>query len=181
MKKLVLVALVLFGGTMAFSQEIDLGIKAGANFSTITDASGLDNKTGFQAGVFAGLKFSDNVGIQADLLYSQQGAKFDLGDFDLTYVNIPVVLKFYVAQGFNLQAGPQFGFIVDDKIRTVIGDIEGQIDAEKTDVSGIVGAGYDFPFGIRLDARYNFGLTDVVKDGNGKNSVFSVALGYSFL
>jgi len=181
MKKLIFTALVLFIGTTAISQEIDLGLKLGANFANITDASGLDNKTGFQAGAFAGIKFTDNLGVQADLLYSQQGAKFDGGDFDLSYVNIPVVLKYYIAQGLNFQVGPQFGFVVDDKISTVIGDIEGQIEAEETDVSGIVGAGYDFPFGIRVDARYNFGLTKVIDNSDSKNSVFSVALGYSFL
>ncbi|WP_417872032.1 porin family protein [Winogradskyella sp.] len=184
MKKLIVAAITLFIGTTAFSQELDLGIKAGANFATISDANiDLSNRTGFQAGIFAGIKFTDKVGIQADLLYSQQGAEFDAGEFDLTYVNVPVVLKYYLVQGLNIQAGPQFGFIVDDNIKTVIGDIEKQIEAEKTDVSGVVGAGYDFPFGVRLDARYNFGLTDVskVNGSEGKNSVFSLALGYSFL
>ncbi len=183
MKKLIVAAVALFMGTTAFSQSIDLGIKAGANFANISDASGLSNKTGFQAGVFGGIKFTDKIGIQADLLYSQQGGEFSLGEFDLTYVNVPIVLKYYLIQGLNLQVGPQFGFIVEDKIKTVFNDIETNIDANKTDVSGVVGAGYDFPFGIRFDARYNFGLTDVAKEDGfkGKNSVFSLALGYSFL
>ena len=99
-------------------------------------------------------------------------------------MNVPVVLKYYLVQGLNVQAGPQFGFIVDDKISVnVLGDITRKAKAEDFDVSGIVGAGYDFPFGVRLDARYNFGLTDVSKENGfeGKNQVFSVALGYSFL
>lgn len=178
MKKLIVVALTVFMGTTAFSQSIDLGIKAGANFATLSDASGLSNKTGFQAGVFGGIKFTDNVGIQADILYSQQGAKFNGGDFDLTYVNVPVVIKYYLIQGLNIQAGPQFGFIVDDNISKVLGNIA---KAESMDVSGVVGAGYDFPLGVRVDGRYNFGLTDVIDGGNGKNSVISLAVGFSFL
>lgn len=181
MKKLIFAVITLFIGTTAFSQEIDLGVKAGANFANISDVDDLSSKTGFQAGIFAGINFTDKVGIQADLLYSQQGAEFDAGEFDLSYVNVPVVLKYYLVQGLNVQAGPQFGFIVDDKISLdVFGDIA---DAEKADVSGIVGAGYDFPFGVRVDARYNFGFTDVSKDvdGKNKNSVISIALGYSFL
>ncbi len=182
MKKVIAAFIVLFIGTHAFSQELDLGIKAGMNFANISDVDiDLTGRTGFQAGIFAGIKFSDKLGVQADLLYSQQGAEFDEGKFDLSYVNVPVVLKYYLVQGLNIQAGPQFGFIVDDKISLdIFGDIA---DAEKADVSGIVGAGYDFPFGIRLDARYNFGLTDVSKDvdGNNKNNVFSLAVGYSFL
>jgi len=183
MKKLIIAIVALAIGTTAFSQELDLGIKAGANFANISDASGLSNKTGFQAGIFGGVKFTDKVGIQADLLYSQQGADFDFGDFDLTYLNVPVVVKYYLFQGLNLQVGPQFGFIVEDKINVRAGDLIADAKAESFDLSGVVGAGYDFPFGIRLDARYNFGLTDVSEfEGyDGKNTVFSVALGYSFL
>ncbi len=182
MKKLIVIVVTLFIGTTAFCQDLDFGVKAGANFANISDASGLSNKTGFQAGLFAGVKFTDNLGVQADLLYSQQGAKFDAGDFDLSYINVPVVMKVYLVQGLNLQAGPQFGFIVNDNLPEVIGGDE-DYNAEKTDVSGVVGAGYDFPFGVRLDARYNFGFSDVSKNfgGNNKNNVFSVALGYSFL
>lgn len=184
MKKIIVAIVALAIGTTAFSQELDLGIKAGANFANISDASDFSNKTGFQAGIFAGVKFTDKVGIQADMLYSQQGAEFDGGEFDLTYINVPVVLKYYIIQGLNIQAGPQFGFVVDDEISfNVLGDINTKAKAEDFDLSGVVGAGYDFPLGLRLDARYNFGLTDVSKiDGaDGKNSVFSLALGYSFL
>lgn len=184
MKKLIVIVCVLFVGSSAFSQEIDLGVKAGANFANVSDVDDLSSKTGFQAGIFAGIKFTDKVGIQADVLYSQQGAKFDSGKFDLNYVNIPVVLKYYLVQGLNIQAGPQFGFIIDDKIYSdAFGTNSIDANAEKSDVSAVLGAGYDFPFGIRIDARYNFGLTDVSKTDNfkGKNNVFSLALGYSFL
>ncbi|WP_271424869.1 porin family protein [Aequorivita sinensis] len=184
MKKLMIAFCALFMGATAFSQNLDLGIKAGANFANISDVNDLSSKTGFQAGIFAGVKFTDKVGIQADVLYSQQGAEFDYGKFDLNYVNVPVVLKYYLVQGLNIQAGPQFGFILDDDIYVdVLGANSIKANAEKSDVSGIVGAGYDFPFGVRLDARYNFGLSDVSKtDGfEGKNTVFSLALGYSFL
>ena len=182
MKKLIVAIITLFIGTNAFSQEIDLGVKAGVNFSKISDVDNLSNKTGFQAGVFAGIKFTDKVGVQADVLYSQQGAEFDYGKFDVNYVNIPIVLKYYLVQGLNLQAGPQFGFVLDDDIyEESFGTNSIKVNAEKSDVSAVVGAGYDFPFGIRLDARYNFGFTDVLKDNKSKNNVFSVALGYSFL
>lgn len=182
MKKLIVALTALIMTTTAFAQGIDLGIKAGANFAKISDVSDLSSKTGFQAGVFAGVKFTEKVAIQADLLYSQQGAEFDYGKFDLNYVNVPIVLKYYLVQGLNVQVGPQFGFILDDEIyEESIGGVRFEENAEKSDVSGIVGAGYDFPFGVRVDARYNFGFTDVLENNDGKNNVFSIALGYSFL
>ncbi|HZH70094.1 MAG TPA: porin family protein [Flavobacteriaceae bacterium] len=175
MKKLILGVFAVFFAITSYAQGIDFGIKAGANFSTLTDATGLKNKTGFHGGVFLGLKFNDKIALQPELLYSQQGAEFDMGKVDLNYINVPVIVKYYLVQGLNIQLGPQFGFVVDDNISNAI------FEAEDFDVSGVVGAGYDFPFGIRLDARYNFGFTDVVKDTGSKNGVFSIALGYSFL
>jgi len=184
MKKLIFAALALITITTTQAQGIDLGIKAGVNFSNISDANDLDNKTGFVAGAFVGFKLSDNFGLQADLLYSQQGAEFDAGDFDLDYINVPIVAKIYLIKGLNLQVGPQFGFVVDKKTNFDLIDLSEQPDFEDTDVSGVVGAGYDLPFGLRVAARYNFGLTDIGKDepfDYGKNSVFTVSLGYSFL
>lgn len=178
MKNFILIVLTAFLTTSVISQEIDLGLKAGANFASITDASGLSNRTGFLIGVFAGVKFSDKLGIQGDLLYSQQGANLDPKDINLNYINVPIVLKYYLVQGFNLQAGPQFGFIVDDNIKDVLGNVN---EAESFDLAGVLGLGYDFPFGIRIEGRHNFGLTDVFNSIKGKNSVTSIAIGYSFL
>ncbi len=179
MKKLILIVFTIVITTTAFSQGVDFGIKAGANFATITDATGLSNRTGFVVGVFGGIKFNDKVAIQGDLLYSQQGADADPNKIDLNYVNVPIVLKYFIAQGFNIQAGPQFGFIVDDNIKEVVGNI---FAAESFDLTGVVGLGYDFPMGLRADARYNFGLTDVFNNNvEGKNSVITLSLGYSFL
>ena len=178
MKKLILILVATITVTTVSAQGLDLGIKAGANFANITDASGLSNKTGFVVGVFAGAKLGDKLAIQGDLLYSQQGAEFDGGSIDLNYVNVPVVLKYYVTENFNLQAGPQFGFIVDDNFTEVFGNIA---EAESFDLTGVAGVAYDFPLGIRVSGRYNFGLTDIMNSGSGKNSVITIAVGYSFL
>ena len=182
MKRTLFILAFFFATYSGFSQGLDLGVKAGANFANITDASNFESKTGFLAGVFLGIKFNDKIAIQPELLYSQQGADFDFGEFDLSYVNVPVVLKYYLVQGLNIQVGPQFGFVVDDKISfdNIAEGAEEAYDANSFDTSGVVGLGYDFPFGIRVDARYNFGLTEV-SDNGGKNSVVSLALGFSFL
>ena len=113
-----------------------------------------------------------------DVLYSQQGAAFDASDFELSYVNLPLVFKYYLAGGLNLQVGPQFGILVDDNVKELYTEV---VQAQSSDVSGIIGLGYDLPFGLRVDGRYNFGFTDVLKDLSGKNSVVTLAVGFSFL
>lgn len=180
MKRILMVVLVTFFTLNSYSQGLDFGFKAGVNFATINDASvSLDNRTGFHAGLFLALKFNDKFALQPEMLYSQQGADFDLGKFNLDYVNFPIVMKYYLINGLNVQVGPQFGFVVNDEIS--FAGIAGDAEAEKFDVGGLVGAGVDLPFGLRIDARYNFGFSNVSKDADGKNSVFSLALGYSFL
>ncbi|MBW2938964.1 PorT family protein [Aureisphaera sp. CAU 1614] len=181
MKKVLILLAITLSSTTFYAQDLDLGIKAGMNFSNITDATGLSNKTGFVFGAFAGAKLGDKVGIQGDLLYSQQGAEFDGGEIDLNYVNIPVVLKYFLTESIHIHGGPQFGFVVDDNVKSVFQDIEEDVDSKSFDLTGVIGVGVDLPFGIRLDGRYNFGLTDVFEGGDGKNSVVIVSAGYSFL
>ena len=185
MKKLLIVMITIGLSSQAFAQGIDFGIKAGVNFASIADATGLDNRTGFVAGIFVGGKLGDKLGVQADLLYSQLGAEFTAGKFDLDYVNVPIVLKYFITDAFHFHAGPQFGVLVNDNV-TAIGGVIDDIATNNFDLSGVVGVGVDLPMGIRLDGRYNFGLSDVLdnpenKESNGKNSVITLSVGYSFL
>lgn len=181
MKKVLIALLVIISTNTLSAQGLDFGVKAGVNFSSIRDASGLDNRTGFVAGIFLGGKLNDNLGVQADLLYSQQGAEFEFGSFDLDYINVPIVLKYFVSESLNIQLGPQFGVIINDDAQTLLGETINDIATNDFDISAVVGLGFDLPMGIRLDGRYNFGLTDVSKNSEGKNSVITLAVGYSFL
>src|SRR5690625_4303881 len=125
MRKLFFIVLIGFLGVgISTAQELDLGLKVGANFAEFSDVKGADlsNKTGFQIGAFAAIRMG-NVAIQPELLYSQQGAKFNHEKIELDYVNVPVMLKYYLIQGLNLQVGPQFGFVVNDNIGKVFNEI----------------------------------------------------------
>jgi len=186
MKKISILILAIVYSVQSFSQGLDFGIKAGINFSTISDAAGLDNKTGFVAGIFVGGKLNDKIGIQADLLYSQQGAEFNTGEFDLNYLNVPIVLKYFVTDKMHIHGGPQFGVLIDDKTQTVIGETINDIATNDFDISGVIGVGLHLPFGIRVDGRYSFGFTDVPNDPGmnftkGKNNVITLSVGFSFI
>lgn len=184
MKNLIFFLILTFLSLNTHAQGFDLGVKAGVNFANITDGDGLDSRTGFVLGAFTGFKVSDKIGVQVEALYSQQGAEFDLGSFDLDYINIPLLMKFYLSENIHLHAGPQFGVLVNDDTQSVVGEIVNDIAINDTDFTGVVGLGFDVPFGLRIDARYNFGLSEVPEDvvfSKGKNSVIQLSLGYSFL
>ena len=174
MKKIIFLSLMVLFTAKSLSQGVDLGIKVGANFATLTELPNVDTRTGLNFGAFFTIKFNDKIAIQGDVLYSQQGAEFDLDKVDLDYVNVPIVFKYYLVKKLNLHIGPQFGFLVSDFDASEFED-----SYESTDVSGVVGLGLDLPLGFRVDGRYNFGLTEFLPDL--KNNVFSLSVGWSIL
>lgn len=187
MKKL-LTLIVAMGITMAaFSQaQVAIGIKGGPNFAKL-DVSDLEgtykNRTGYHLGAFALFKFA-KIGIQPEIIYSQQGSKVEVpnsSDFEsnFSYVNVPVILKLYTVAGINLQAGPQFGFLTSAEFDG--DDVKDQL--KNSDLSLGLGAGWDLPFGLSIDARYNLGLSDVSDTSMAeiKNQVWQVSVGFKLI
>ena len=187
-------------GQQAFAQaEFAIGLKAGPNFATIdtesSAAANYKNRAGFHGGAFVLVKAA-KFGIQPEVIFSQQGSKVEIDsknfESNFSYVNIPVILKLYTIAGINIQAGPQFGFITNAEtpVRDQFGDVtvENVKDKMKTsDFTVALGLGWDLPFGLTLDARYNMGLSKIYEDApsqqteDAKNQVFQVSLGYKLI
>ena len=184
MKKLFTITMALLAFTIS-AQNVTFGAKAGLNFASMTgdDADGLDGRTSFHLGVTAEIEMSDTFSIQPELLYSGQGYNAD-GDVTgkVDYINLPVMAKFYVADGISLEAGPQIGFLASAKA---------DVDGESTDIKDLLkstdfalnlGAGYKLDSGLNFGLRYSMGLTDVPDgDSDGfKHSVLQLSVGYNF-
>jgi opacity protein-like surface antigen len=181
MKKIILsaVAVLAFGFTNA--QEVKFGAKVALNVATLTgDVEDASSLVGFQVGGFAEIKVSEKFAVQPELMYSTQGASSDGIDSNLSYLNIPVMAKYYVAKSFSLEAGPQIGFLLSAKEDGV--DFKDFLSS--TDFGFNFGAGYDFTEKLSAGLRYNLGLSNVIDaedtDSTVKNGVFSVSLGYKF-
>lgn len=191
MKKLALVFLAGFSFATSNAQ-FQFGVKAGANFSSLSGSDVQDAKSlvGLNAGVFAKLPVAHSISIQPELLYSGQGAKFDNGTFTETqhvnYFNIPVLLKYQNFTGFFLETGPQIGFLLsaNDKISGTSTDDKAYF--KSSDFSWVFGVGYKVPTTrLSIDARYALGISnieDTDKTGNtGKirNGQFQIGLMYA--
>jgi hypothetical protein len=181
MKKLFLMAAVaVFGLLYVNAQEVTFGVKAGVNFASLggDDSDGLDGLTSFHVGGVVNIGVSEKFSVQPELLYSAQGASYDGGDLKLDYLNVPVLAKFMVAEGFSIEVGPQVGFILSAK-----DDGEDVKDFLKsTDFSGAVGLAYEMATGLNFAARYTLGLGNIVDESGTdlKNNVFQVSIGYIF-
>jgi hypothetical protein len=197
-KQVVIMCVILVAAQQAFAQaQFAIGIKAGPNFSTIDTESSpgtnYKNRAGFHGGAFVLIKAA-KFGIQPEIIFSQQGSKVEINSQDFesnfSYLNIPIIVKLYTVAGINIQAGPQFGFITkaERPLRDQFNNYSLQ-DAKDTmkgsEFSLGLGLGWDLPFGLTVDARYNLGLSNVYDDaqqsGEAKNQVFQFSVGYKLI
>ena len=188
MKKIFsIIAISLFIVMSVTAQEVHFGIKAGANVSSVEISNGDDynSKVGLHVGGLAHIHISRQFALQPELIYSMQGGK-DEGDnikLKLNYINLPVLAQYMINDGFRLQTGPQIGFLVSAKSK--VGDVEvnRKNDLSSVDFSWAFGAGYLFPSGVGLDARYNYGISNISDNTTykSKNRVFQFGLFYQFM
>lgn len=195
---------------MAQNQKVKIGVKAGLNISSLAfDENQMNStsRTGFTAGVMVEIPLAKNFSLQPELLYSQQGGKTSFFDSDVTnsnykgtlelnYLNIPLMLKYYVVKGLSVQAGPQIGILLKANNKyedNFLGYVNHESFNLKDYSAGIdtsvnFGLGYQFKDKFYTDLRYNISYSNVFKDGDAnyfinqdmKNRVFQISLGYFF-
>ena len=187
---------VLICSTGLLAQEIDFGVKAGANIANqkISGDYDIDTKAivSFHGGVFVVWMFTEQIGLQPELLLSMQGSKDkdDLYDYKIitNYVNIPVLVRYNINDMFSLHAGPQFGILVSAK-EEFDGDKEDIKEDFKTmDVGLALGAEANLPVpNLGVGLRYIIGLTNVLKEGESfddtelKNGVFQIYVTFKII
>jgi opacity protein-like surface antigen len=189
MKKVFMLAAAALMTTGAMAQGWEYGVKAGVDFSKVSKISGGKAKalTGFYGGVFAEYHLNDFFGIQPELVYSAQGTQFNAesGKFEIrqNYINVPILAKFYVLNGLSVEVGPQFGFLMNSKIKlkSGAGSYVFAPAIRKFDFAAAMGLTYTVSSRLDITARYNLGLTDSY-DYTGKNrqNVIQIGLGYRF-
>ena len=212
MKYLVISTCILILSTTSIlaqnpSPNLNLGVKGGLNISTVggDDIEERDSRTSFNAGLFAEVPLTDRFSFQPEVLYSGQG--FDIMEIDqdnifdtnenieyqLDYIQFPLMAKAYLIKGLYVEAGPQFGFKINEEIDTAPNSDGGDtpIDPDDSyvkdvDFSGALGVGYKFDNGFFLSARYTHGFSSIFKedtifeDVDARNSVWQFGLGFSF-
>lgn len=196
-KTLFFMLMIAFAITAQSQVEFKLGVKAGINISKVDVKESIigyetvksSELTSGHAGLFARIKVLGKLAVQPEFLYSMQGSvqEFKLGNIysnekslKTRYFEVPIMLKFYPLAGLNIQAGPEFGFLSEAKL-------DGEAvkrNLNKSSVSVNVGLGYDLPFGLGVDARYNIGMTEIYKDykgqGSNKQNMYTFSLSYAF-
>lgn len=165
MKKL-LFTVFLLTTFVAFSQgEKSFGIKAGLNYNSngkliaeFNDATGdirqgADSKVGFHAGVYGKLDFS-NLYLRPELVYTKTKSDYAGVDFDMSKIDLPVLLGYKIIGPLSVFAGPSFQYILDT-------DLEGvRLDDVKNKFTVGLNVGVGVQLGsLGLDVRYERGFS----------------------
>ena len=162
----------------------------GVTYSTVTgDGSDADGAFALTAGVEGMYMVNDKFGAALGLNYTGYNVSKTFLKDDVTYsnyyFNIPVTANYYVAPGLALKAGIAFNILATAKIdgydeydygltKLKVKDLY-----KSTFVSIPVGASYeinDFVFNL----RYNFGVSNIQKEGDGSFNALTFTVGYKF-
>ncbi len=195
MKKILLFAVVAMMSTSAFAQW-SYGVKGGLNLASLTNHDQIYGddakmKAAYYFGAFAEYQINDFVAVSPELVFSSQGQAFKYdeakGSMRLNYLNLPILAKISLIDKLTLDLGPQFGFLVNaaemvkfdgEKFKESNTD-----DINKFDIGFAMGLTYDLGPCL-VQARYNLGFTDVIKDNEFddkfKNNVLQIGVGYRF-
>ncbi len=200
MKKLILLgAFLALGSATSFAQEsFKLGVKGGLNVSNIAgeDSRDEDSRLSFNAGFVAELPISEKFSFQPEVIYSAQGSTIAAIDEDnfldidenieyqLDYIQVPLLAKIYLADGFSLQAGPSINFLVNEEIDyqpvSNGGDVNIIDGANTFEFGTAAGLEYQFDSGFFIQGRYTRGFTRIYDNVNAYNYAVQAGVGYVF-
>jgi hypothetical protein len=166
---------------------------------------------GIEAGFFLNYKVPDSkVAIQPEILYRSSGETVDYKnssgkEYQLklrySYLLIGAFYKIYPVKGANVGVGAFYGSnLTPNNLDYTSNEAGGQYDianrqffrdgiSGRGDLSVCFSLGYEFKKSIHFDARYYFGVSDVVEsreasfqfiENTNRSSILAISVGYSF-
>lgn len=190
----------LFISLNALSQKdaIEFGLKAGLNYSNLIIDSNFPMKTnpkvGFHLGGYFSFGLTENLRLKPELLFSTQNTEIEYSedinfgdpydpDFGVKHTAdlkqnlllLPIMLDYYFNNSFDLEFGPQLGYVVTQKWSYNFDWETTEPRYDKFEVALTVGAGFNFAENYRMGLCYNYGIT---KRDEARSSVFQLGLAY---
>lgn len=176
----------------AGAQGFHLGVKGGANVNKLASLAFKDGFSfGYHAGAFAEIRLSKKFGIQPEVLFNQSNLDTSnkisaiytinkVSSIQLNYISIPILLNFNVSKALTLQAGPQYGILLNNSTTLLV---NGKNAFKNGDFSLLGGLQLKFA-SFRLYGRYAVGLSninDVSNKDQWKSQSIQVGIGFALL
>lgn len=172
MKKVLFIAMITIVGLGTVNAQ-KFGATAGLhNLSIKATNSGLSasvDATGFYAGFFGEFQINESLNFQPEVQFA---VSYNNGD-SAEQIVLPLMMKYYVSDKFNVQAGPQLDFALDSGP-----------GLKSLGIALGFGAGYDFSDKFFASGRYALGLSNRLPNApsglNVKFNTIQFGLGYRF-
>ena len=195
MKSIVL-SIAIFTSFISYShaQGFSLGIKAGANVNKLTGKSFSEQFTyGYHVGAFAQIKLGNRLELQPEVVFNQvnldtssqfrqlyQINSSTVSNIKLSYLSIPLILNYKLSKGISIQAGPQYGILLDQHKDLLQ---NGKNAFKEGDFSMLAGMQIKFA-SFRIYGRYVVGLNninDIDNKDKWKNQSIQLGVGFAIL
>jgi hypothetical protein len=160
------------------AQNIELGARFMPTFSSfkIHSNDGGTLKGEFTAGYgysgFIGINFTDNFGIQGEVMYNKLSQNYseanNEGTINLEYINIPLLLSLNTGKSkpvnLNFVVGPQIGFNVGAEVQSTKAPdtYQATLVVKKNDLGIAYGAGVDLGLNSEKTFRLSLGYRGVI-------------------
>jgi Outer membrane protein beta-barrel domain len=169
-------------------QKFAIGLKGGANINKLTGKTFKEQFSyGYQGGGFITIPLGEKIAVQPEVMFNQINADTS-SDFSkiynfnkisaikLQYLSIPILLNYSLNKIVVLQAGPQFGILVNKKNSL----IQNGKEAFKAGDLSMLGGVQLSVLNFRIYGRYAIGLNninDIDKKDKWKNQSVQLGLG----
>ncbi len=194
MNKISLLISVIFIGCISIVEaQVQPGIKLGVNNSNLSNTT-LETKSDYYLGALINIPITEYYTLQPEILYSRQGGasnSTEFGDVNINYIAITAANKFFVSpnNGFHIVLGIGLDLNLGSDLNLLSNSYDDEFEISPVDLTFTGGIGYDFGFGLVLEARYKqgtistdfFGSRDLFEeDGSQLNSVVQLGIAYKF-
>ncbi len=187
----VLPTLLLITGIpmLSIAQTGGVGIKAGATYGKLlSEVMPAKQAPGATIGLYLPLGIGPRWELQAEVLATAIGSGLSRNEGiyhteRLLYLQLPASAKYYFGNSFNLQGGPQLGFLLKAWRTTPDGDQDVRPQYNNMDIGANMGMGIDLRSGLDLTLRYHYGITPVMANDQTffpRNRYFQFTVGYRF-
>ena len=184
-KGLLLIAFLIFAATA----QAQLGLRAGlgsSNFSNGDVQRGFTSLIRPHLGAYYGLEVTEKITIEPGMFFSGKGisttSKVTNKEFkeSLSYLDIPVLVRYAFSPAFNVFAGPQAGFLLARTYTTVDEKFTDTAPVGGYEIGGVLGVGYQLTPELNLQTSYDFGIIPFKYfQADVNNTVFKLSVGYT--
>ena len=170
MKKFILLATVFIAFAAKAQEKVNIGIKVGQNLTSVNSVAVDRHTASYHGGVTFQIGLTDKISLVPEVLLSQTKLATNpnimdvLGDnrynpetYHLSYMMVPLLVQVKPFSSLLLQAGPQYGILIDQKKD---GKENAQLAFKEGEFSFVGGAKVNLG-GFFVYGRYVVGLQDI--------------------